>query len=283
MNAQVIPHAAESLHWYYPDGRPAYTVPGARGKEVTPDIRHARKLGLLPSVTSIIRIMARPALERWKAEQLALAALTLPRGAGEPDAVYLRRLAKDARAYAAQRAVEGTAVHKAIEQAYRGEPYDPRCANHVGRVQDAIRGIDGPFVGDFKTKDTFDGKEGLALFYDEHVMQLAAYRAGLSAVVLDGAVTVTPNVECETPFAYRQLGYAGRNDVRFGSPHNASLVSFMIACDTGEVRTRVWTPEEANRGWDMFYACLTLWKLKNRFWGDAGAGEDSRVVLQSNQ
>src|SRR5574337_844081 len=71
--------ATEGGHWYASDGSAAYTIKARDGSDRPTTLRDARKLMLWPSVTTIIAAGARPALERWKAEQLMLAALTLPR------------------------------------------------------------------------------------------------------------------------------------------------------------------------------------------------------------
>ncbi len=70
-------YVAESGHWYDQDGNPAYTIVGANGSERNTTLRDARKLNLVPSVTTIIGIAAKPALENWKVDQAILAATTL--------------------------------------------------------------------------------------------------------------------------------------------------------------------------------------------------------------
>lgn len=254
----ILPHAAESLHWYWPDGRPAYEVPGAKGQPVNPDIRHARKLGLVPSVTTIMRVMAAPALERWKREQYALAALTLPRLPDETDSAFLKRLDADAQAWTRQRADDGTALHAAIEQEARGEAFDPRFAPHLAKIKEALSKLPVSFVGDFKTKDTLEGKDRARLFYDEHVMQLAAYRHGIIGQTHDEPLVF------ERAFAHTD-GYGGRVDVFRGTPWpDTPLVSIMIAIEPADIEVKVWTNDEARRGLALFQCALQLWKLKNR-------------------
>jgi hypothetical protein len=63
----------ESGHWYDAKGNPCHTqVCGPKAKNPTrpTTIRDARKLGLFPSVTSILGILAKPQLERWKFQQI---------------------------------------------------------------------------------------------------------------------------------------------------------------------------------------------------------------------
>ena len=72
----IIPREPSS-HWYFPDGTPLHQVPRADGKGSRPtSLRDARKLGLFPSVTNVLSILAKPGLEAWKQEQAILAART---------------------------------------------------------------------------------------------------------------------------------------------------------------------------------------------------------------
>ena len=264
MTSEIHTHASESGHWYWPDGRPAYEVPGADGQMVKPDIRHARKLGLCCGVTTIIRMKAAPNLEAYKRKQTLMSALTLARNPNESDDSFIARIEADAEAHAKQRAEEGKRVHKAIELCLSGKPYGHKYQEHISRVVHELDKLQGSFIGDFKTKETLldkDGKElpDKALFFDNHIMQLAAYREGLG--LRNGPDF---GYVCETSFSdYRKFG--GRVDVHSSHiTYDCSLVSIMIGIKPAMVRVRIWTEEEAQRGWKMFEHCLELWKLTNR-------------------
>ena len=154
-------HAQDGQHWYDRQGNPVYEVPDATGKRmITPDIRHARKHNLVPGFSAVERIMAAPGLERYKIRQAVLAALTLPRNAGEDDDSYLKRLDEDAKAHARARADEGTEIHKAIEQFLRGESYDTCWHPQVSAVVAYLHTLGSDFVGDFKSKETLAGAVG---------------------------------------------------------------------------------------------------------------------------
>lgn len=257
-------HASERGHWYWPDGRPAYEVPGANGQMVKPNIRHARKMGLCCGVTTIIKMMSAPNLEAYKRRQTLMAALTLTREAAESDESFIARIEVDAKAHAELRAAEGMRVHEAIERCLNGESYNHEYQEHVSRVVHELDELKGSFIGDFKTKETLldkDGKElpDKALFFDNHIMQLSAYREGLN-----NYVSQKPYI-CETSFADPR-GFGGRVDIH--TPifaNSAHLVSVMIGIKPAMVRMKTWTEEEAERGWKMFEHCLGLWKLSNRY------------------
>lgn len=64
-----------SAHWYHEDGRPCYEIPMSTKSGLRkPNILDARRLGLLPSVTTIEGIIEKPQLANWKMRQLLHAA-----------------------------------------------------------------------------------------------------------------------------------------------------------------------------------------------------------------
>jgi hypothetical protein len=62
----------KSSHWYRHDGSACHTVPNKSkpGETRSTSLTDARKLGLLPSVTTILDLLDKPQLTEWKLEQL---------------------------------------------------------------------------------------------------------------------------------------------------------------------------------------------------------------------
>ena len=213
---------AESGHWYTKDGTPAYTTIGKTGERPT-TLRDARKLGLLPSVTTINGMLSKAGLNSWLQQQVLLAALTLPRLPDEPEADWLARVMQDSKSTGREAAERGTAIH-AIIQGYFEQMYMPEKPAYLENIDNAladafgnqpwiseksfghplgfggkvdlmakpINGQGTGFVCDFKTKETDLDKVDV---YFEHEMQLAAYREGLGmptarcAIVFVNALT----------------------------------------------------------------------------------------------
>jgi len=73
---------SESTHWYDQNGDPAYTIIGKNGKERNVTLRDARELNLVPSVTTIIGVAAKPSLENWKIDQACIHIYRSPGGCG---------------------------------------------------------------------------------------------------------------------------------------------------------------------------------------------------------
>lgn len=241
--------ASEAGHWYKPDGTPAYTIVGKNGQERPTTLRDAKKHGLLPSVTSIIRCASSYGLERWKAEQLLMAGLTLPKREGEPEKDWIARVWEDSKEQARKAAERGTAIHAAVESHYRGIAPENGLAPWVRATADCVSAFYGNpdwsteksfamsglgFGGkvdlhapgiliDFKTKD---GDLSSVKLWDEHYMQTAAYCMGLGITKPRAAIVFISRTE---PVAIAE-----------------------------EV-----DPAELTRGWDMFYALLMYWKAAN--------------------
>ena len=189
---------SESGHWYAADGSPAYRIIGKNGKERNTTVKDARELGLKPSVTTILGLIAKPGLNTWLQTQVLLAALTLPRRENESEESWLERVMTDSKSTGRDAMDRGTQMHGVLEQFYSGQDADYPV--YVAEVDKAItehfgtqewtaeasfahpQGFGGKvdlsgsnIVIDFKSKDTLDKVAP----YFEQIMQLAAYRVGL--------------------------------------------------------------------------------------------------------
>lgn len=249
----IATRPSESNHWYAQDGTPMYTVLAKNGEPRATTLRDAKKMGLLPSVTTIMKSAASPGLEAWKLNQMMLAALTLPRAEGESEESFIARIQSDSKEQARKAADRGTEVHAAIERFFDGqiqadalpylEPVYKKVEETFGILTWAVEksfafegfagkvdlhSLDGEgVVIDFKTKEfTSETLEKVAGF-DENSMQLAAYRVGLRK----------PNARC------------------------ANI--FVSVTEPGLVVVREWNQEELVRGWKMFDALKTYWYAKS--------------------
>jgi hypothetical protein len=139
------PRASESNHWYTRDGLPRYTVMGKNGKERNTTLRDARTENLVPSVTTVLNVMAKPALIQWLQKQVLLAALTLPRREQEPEEDYIDRIMSDSKEQGRAAADAGTDIHASIQGFYEGEVITRHEAHVKGTVAalDALYGHQG--------------------------------------------------------------------------------------------------------------------------------------------
>jgi hypothetical protein len=241
-------HAADSGHWYEPDGKPAYTIIGKNGNERPTTLRDARKLGLVPSVTTIIYQAASPGLQRWKDEQLLMACLTTDRLPDETESEYIDRIIKDSKEQSEKAKERGTYIHAVVQSGFEDKPLTkddyPYYASAKATLDKLCGAIDwqceqsfaveryggkkdlegGGYLIDIKTttKDLTDIKT-----WPEHAMQLSAYD-------------------------YDKKNMCG---------------ILYINTDTAESKLIFIDEKELNKGWKMFAALLDY------FYAKSGLGE----------
>lgn len=209
--AVLTKKSAEGAHWYTADGAPAYDQPtrdGTGTRRTT--IRDAERLSLLPSVTSVLGVMAKPGLDTWKMKKVAEAALANPKTPDESVDYWVARVVEASKGEVQQAADLGSRIHDALDNAIATGTYDEELAAYVspvvawmakaglrvterevvlvnasegyaGRV-DALfaYGRSGIGVLDYKTRKTEAGKAVTP--YDGQGMQLAAYAAAAYGV-----------------------------------------------------------------------------------------------------
>jgi hypothetical protein len=248
--------ASESNHWYTRDGLPQYTVVGKNGKERNTTLRDARTMDLVPSVTTIIGVAAKPALIAWMQTEVLKASQSIIRREGEADEDYYARIIDESKRKGKEAADKGTSIHAAIESFFEGistnayPEHVKGCVNaleaHFGRIgwvaersfahELGFAGkcdlhapnevFENGLVADVKTKD-FDDINAV-VGYDDHLMQLSAYRVGLGI----------PNARCANIFVSRN------------TPGLCHIIE--------------WSEEDLQRGWEMFTNLLYFWQLKNK-------------------
>ena len=216
-------------------------------------IRDARKLNLVPSVTTVMDILEKQALVRWFKEQTALAAWEVNRY--EPKEKWVETVLRKSNEVSEKAADIGTEIHDSLECASLGERYPAKYATIVGRVNDEVEkafgnhqwvaeksfchplGFGGKvdlhsaegIIIDYKTKETLFSANGKLkkLWFPNHVRQLAAYDKGLGL--------------------------------------NASIAANVFVDYAGNVHIHEWTPAEMKEGWEIFEATLNLWKLLKKY------------------
>ncbi len=249
--------ASESSHWYDKAGQPVYEVPRAKGDGMRPTtLADARKLGLVPSVTNILQVAAKPGLEAWKATQLLQSALTLPKLPDETLDDYAKRVIEDSKAQGKKAAERGTELHAVIEEWIQTDACPAQWEKHITRLRDTIYAtcaldlkggkVEHSFASplgyggkidwhndeiliDFKTKATVADVKRLA--YDEHCWQLAAYAVGIEG------------------------------------PPKPQLLNVFIGVDDCEVRIHEWSAEDSDKSWRAFKCLLDFWQITKNYNG----------------
>jgi hypothetical protein len=245
---------SESGHWYDKvTGEPRYYTQAKAGHWRNTTLADARKNNYVPSVSGIIKVANSEGLNQWKLNQMLLACLTLPRLPDEPEEAFIERVVIDSRQTAKSAAQRGTDIHASIEAHMEGI-VEVQYPNHAKAVEKALNDyfgerpwesersfakdgfggkcdlvdfLDNGIVADVKTKEFTDPDKVLA--YDEHLMQLSAYRQG------------------------------------FNLPKARCINIFVSVQEPVIVKIHEWRDEELERGYAMFQSLLRYWQLKNNY------------------
>lgn len=261
--------ASESCHYYNRTGKPVYEVPNASKGGMRPTtVRDAKKLDLLPSVSTVMGVIAKPAINGWVKEQVARAAVNVFWGEGETADEWVAHVLQAAETNMTQARDLGTEIHGAIEQHLKrvndrvldgflagevslpysehveaainalielgvwGQPFSPEksfaSALGYGGKVDLSGTSESPWVVDFKCVDRLDKK----LDYPDRCQQLTAYADGLYGDPI--------------------------------SPRQANI--FISTSEPGKYLIREWKEDEKAKGNRVFRAALNLWCEINNFY-----------------
>lgn len=245
-------------HWYQvSDGAPMYTVIAKNGRERATTLADARKLNLVPSVTTVMDCQDKPALVEWKANQVMDACIKHP----YTDNLDVLEWKTDIRVMSRQKGTDaadrGSEIHNALEYYYKTGKVQKDDEHIVVPVIEQMEimfpGVKWIAEDSFAHPDGFGGKvdmhspEGIVLdfktkpslakmvAYDDHGMQTAAYTKGL----MD------------------RHGWKQPENVR---RHNL----FIHTIEPGVMKLTESSGWERDIG--MFYSLLKFWQWKNKFY-----------------
>jgi len=235
----------EGGHWYTKEGKPAYTQiiqsGKNKGKERNTTLRDAKKLGLVPSVTTILGILDKGFLNQWKTRQAVKKAVAEVRGEVFNERDY---------------AAEGSAIHYYVECWVKNNTYEHEVEPYIKNTFEFFKSIDctkddfiseasfatekyggavdlhspnKKFIVDLKTKD-LDSVGSKKLNSDDYCMQLVAYRDGLNM------------------------------------PKDTRLINLFLSRTSPEIRESYeYSKEEIERAEKMFDLLVKLYYIKNNF------------------
>jgi hypothetical protein len=151
----------EGSHWYHSDGKPCYELPKADGKGMkSPTLADARKLNLVPGVSSILKVLHKEALVVWRIEQAILAVFTTPRndiidtstGAAlrvETDDEFIHRVLSTERVQDQESQIardRGTQMHDGLEMLSKNQPVAPDLLPWIQPAFDAVMAYGSPIA-----------------------------------------------------------------------------------------------------------------------------------------
>jgi len=240
-------------HWYNRHGEAVFEVPKVKGggfRKTT--IADARKMGLYPSVTTVLGILDKPQLGDWKLEQMALAAFNSPANGSEPFEVYHQHLLTKAFEQVSDAADLGTAIHAALESHFKGQPIEAGMDTYVEPV---ARLID---------------REGIQ--FTEHELRLVNAQVGYAGTT-DAVITrngqtgildfksrkTKPGIAC-TPWETEPLQIAAYGVAKFGHVPEIGANVYISTTEKGRVEICWHSHEDLAEAWKTFQSCVQIWQ-----------------------
>ena len=256
-----------------------HSVPSLKGKARPTTVRDARKLGLYPSVTNIIGVIAKPELTSWLQAQAVMAALTLPRNPGENEDAFAQRVVADSQTTRDSAADFGTAFHAGAEQVAH--------ALAVDKEHPAAAWLHHYFAWYRRNVVSLRWTEAVLVNHD------MGY-AGTADLLIDHAVHGLTLVDLKTqkistPHPSPLPGRGGEGDgaQRIARPTKAKPYStwcyqlaayrkalgLPVKClnlivnsnEPSEPIEHVWSAEELETGWRAFMAAHQLWVIEKGY------------------
>lgn len=266
-------YGSESCHAYTKLGEPRHCVPykdKKRKGELRPTtLRDIKENGWLPSVSSILGVMAKKGLDGWMKEQVANTAWDFTGRGDWPMGDWAKLVLEEAEARMTKARDLGTEIHGAIErfleriapafnkpeQTYIPIHIPDSHSEHVGAAVAALKEL-GVWGQPFSSERTFASNLGFGGTIDFSTSNLIADFKCVDR--LDKKLTYDDR--CAQLCAYF-MGFGN-----FYKWPNCRLVNIFISTsEPGKYLIHEWSTEDKERGWTMFQQCFALWKTLHRY------------------
>ena len=268
--------STKSQHWYDKDGKAVFEVPKAKGGGMrATTIADARKMGLYPSVTTILSVMAKPQLDDWKLQQVAERAYANPPQDNEEASSYARRTIDGAFEQVSDAADLGTAIHAAIEAHFKGIP-----------VAEGMQVYVQPVVAALATA-------GIQIM--EHELRLVNAAAGYAGTtdavmvrynqkgILDFKSRKTkPGVKCE-PWDTEPMQIAAYGLAKFDHVPTCGANVYISTTEPGRVDVVHYDYAQLYAAWHAFRNMIELWQYLKGYRPPSLSATSNTSVNISNQ
>jgi len=254
---------SKQQHWYDRDGKAVFEVPKAKGGGMrATTIADARKLGLYPSVTTVLSVLAKPQLVDWQLGQVAGKAYTNPPQDGESQEDYARRIISASQEQVGEAADLGTQIHAAIEAHFKGEPVAEEMQVYVRPTVTALENAGIKLLEhELRLVNTDLGYAGTT----DAVMQNDWGNVG----ILDFKSRKTkPGQKCE-PWETEPMQIAAYSAAKFGfigDLHSNHLKEafganvYISTTEPGRVEIVQYFDPQLQQAWKAFTSALHLWQ-----------------------
>jgi ATP-dependent exoDNAse (exonuclease V) beta subunit len=251
----------QSAHWYTAEGSPAYEVPSADGKKmVKTTLTQARKMNLLPSVTSVFKVLNKEALNAWRIEQMFDAVFNNPIQEGESIDDYKRRIADVADSISLEARTTGDKIHKYCEFALSGA--NPRLLDRD--IPEATKDAIDKFMVEHVTEATTEKLcTNVELGYAGRVDCVCKFNGEPAIVDWKSQKTTDKYGNAKDPVYYDEMVWQGSAYCKCEGV--GKFVNVIISStEPGRIEFKEWSVNELTEAWEVFKLLLSLFKKINK-------------------
>lgn len=244
-------------HFYDLDGNPAYTVPNqSKGGRRDTTVRDARKLRLVPSYSTVVAVLAKAPLDRWKQLKLLEMVEQHPNliGKGEDWKERLIGMNEDENSKYAKR---GTEIHDSLESFYRSGRLDGSNDSYVAPIIDYIQQTFNPEICipemSFSHELGYGGKIDLVIG-DQSNKYIIDFKTK--------SIDNPSSKQCYSDYAMQLSAYARAFEADSIRGHINILIS---TTNPGAFYVHNWDSEEIDKGFKAFKALLLYWQTAHDY------------------
>jgi hypothetical protein len=251
-------------HYYDRSGASRHEIMGKSTGRMRPTtIKDARENGWLPSVTTVLDILDKPQLTKWKMDQAALAVRRLiAAGRAFPgdDKSFCEIIRKESMQQVTDAADLGTRIHAGIEKLFGGLPYDADLEPYIRNVPALLKEhgieIDGHELRLVHEELGYAGTTDLAFHTREGLRGILDFKSrksipGLAMDAYDGQATQIA--------AYHTAHYKVPPS---GMDRGANV--FVSTTEPGRVEIAWHDGATLASEWEFFKHLLRCWQIRNR-------------------
>lgn len=245
------------MHWYDKEGNPQHWVTAKNGVKRGTTLRDARKHGWVPSVTSVMDILAKPGLDRWKTNKAIEASISLSRKDGETNESFTKRILSESKKESEKAAERGSRIHNLLDMFFKESSMPESMSDQ--RIIGAVFSILNINCGLPNTKE-----EMHVDWKSEHTFTSDQGYGGMVDLCSDKWVIDFKTKEFDYDYknlAYDSMGYqliAYAKGLGIESPRIANI--FISVTHPGHAVFHEWPKEEHERLENIFTSTLSVWK-----------------------
>ena len=258
----LIKQPKKEGHYYYPDGTPCFEVPNASNGGMRPTtVADARKLGLFPSVTTLISVLNKFQLNEWVERVAIEVCWKFPKGISESKDEYLERLMGEVEKVRSEAPDLGTDIHRALQSYHETGRVDPLYAEYIA-------GVAGYYANTGITVIKSESRIKADLVGYGGTIDVIAEDSTKTPIILDYKSTKTRGRKV-TPYASYLMqiaAYKYAKTVEDSAFKNARCIILYVSTDEANKVIEYEASEEGQAyHLEMFKTCEKLWKLEKHF------------------